>query len=203
MKSIVILAALSSAIAYADVHSEIMSDIEFQTEREITVETESGNIEINYSGMSYHYNSGVFLRNAQKASDMFPDFLESQGITNLSRCKDQEVNVYDVQSHVLNQNAVYETVNWSDSSRSQEYGRQLLGMYDRGASSSSPATIYVDVNLYTADRTRIISHEMYHFWHDQYCLSREEIDSEEMAKAFETFYRENVNDQKYRRPYLR
>ena len=203
MKSIVILAALSSAIAYADVHSDLMSNIEFQTERDITVETSSGDIEISYRGMSYHYNSGVFLRNAQKASDMFPDFLESQGITNLNRCKDQEVNVYDVQAHVLNQNAVYETVNWGDSSRSQEYGNQLLGMYDRGASSDSPATIYVDVNLYTADRMRIISHEMYHFWHDQYCLSRQNIDSEEMAKAFETFYRENVNDQKYRRPYLR
>jgi hypothetical protein len=203
MKSIIILAALSSAVAYADVHTDLMRNIQFQTEREIEFETESGDVEIDYSGMSYSYNSGVFLRNAQKASDMFPDFLESRGVAIPERCKDQQINVYDVTTEVLNQDAVYRTVNWGDSSRSQNYGERLLGMYDRGSASDSDATIYVDVNLYTMDRMRIISHEMYHFWHDQYCLSRKDIDSEEMARDFEAFYREHVNDREYRRPYLR
>jgi hypothetical protein len=201
MKSIIILAALSSAIAYADTHANIMRNVSFTTERSETYQTEAGELRIDYRGMSYEYNSNVFLHHAQRASRMMPDFLEQQGVTGLERCRDQSINVYDVETQTLNQNAIYETVNWGDPNRQGRYGSDLLGLYDKGDSARDPATIYTDIELYFPERIRIISHEMAHFWYDQYCLSTRDINSEELAQAFETFYRENSRNRKYGRPY--
>jgi nicotinamide mononucleotide adenylyltransferase len=200
MKKIILPALLSSAVAYADIHADMMSTVEFETTREVSLETESGDVSINYSGMSYEYKSKDFIRHAGQASDMFPDFLEASGVS-ATRCRTQEINVYDVETEVLNQERIRETVNWSDPNRTGRTNWNMLGLYEKGESSRVPATIYTDIRLYTADRMRIISHEMYHFWHDQYCLSRQGINSEEMAQAFETFYRENVYNPTYRRPY--
>jgi len=199
MKSIIIIAILSSTVAYADAYSDMMSDVEFKSHWTETLTTNAGDVEITYNGMSREYKQNVFFDNAQKASDMIPDFLSAKGITGLKRCKDKKINAYDVTTEVLNRQDIYETVNWEDPNRSSLHGGKLLGLYDVGDGRSDPATIYTDIDLYNPDRTRIISHEMAHFWYDQYCLDRKKINSEEMAQEFEKFYKENFNDRKYQR----
>ena len=200
MKKIILPALLSSAVAYADIHADMMNNVGFETTGQTTLETESGDVSINYNGMSYEHKSKDFLRHAEIASDMFPDFLDSKGV-NADRCRTQLINVYDVESEILNQGEIRETVNWNDPNRAEKADWNILGLYDKGESARDPATIYTDIRLYTADRMRIISHEMYHFWHDQYCLSSQNINSEEMAQEFEIFYRENVYNPTYKRPY--
>jgi hypothetical protein len=200
MKRLISLALLSSAVGYADIHSDLMRDVNFQTRSDETVETNLGDVEINYSGMSYEYNSKVFIGHTQKSSDVMRDYLISIGVTSHERCRDQSINVYDVEEEVLMSPQVYETIDWGDSSRSSSYGSRIAGLYDDTGPRTEPVTIYVDIDLFTTDRTRIISHEMAHFWHDQLCLSRQDIDTEQMAQDFETYYLERVNDRQYRRP---
>tara|TARA_B100000700_G_scaffold152886_1_gene169659 strand:- start:4156 stop:4767 length:612 start_codon:yes stop_codon:yes gene_type:complete len=203
MKALVSLALLSSAVAYADIHSDLMSNVQFRTQSTNIVESGTGNITVNYNGTRTDYNSRFFMERAQKSSDMMIDYLSSRGINDVSRCRTQSINVYDVESSILNTSDIYETVDWGDENRSSLYGSKMLGLFDNPAPGTGPVTIYTDIGLGYTDRIRIITHEMAHFWYDQLCLSRKGINSEQMAQDFENFYRENSRNPAYQRPYSR
>jgi hypothetical protein len=197
MKKVLLSSLLVSTVAYADIHTSLMEDVEFRESSESTYQTEMGSVTVNYRGMGYEYKRKEFLKSVVISGNMMPDFLEQIGI-NPNRCRTQSINAYDVDSGVLNQPRLYELVNWSDPNRSQLYGSTpLTGIYDRDNPGRDIVTIYTDVGMYNPERGSVISHELAHFWHDQLCLSSQ-INSEAFAQQFEDFYNRNKFNTKYR-----
>jgi len=197
MRKVLLLSLLASTVAYGDIHTALMENVEFRETSESTLQTEGGNVTINYSGMGYDHKRKEFLKTVIISGNMLPDFLSHLGIES-NRCKVQSINVYDVEQSVLNQPRLYELVNWNDSARTQFYGNSpLTGIYDRDNPGRDAVTIYTDVEIYNPERSLVISHELAHFWHDQLCLGSQ-INSEVFAQQFEDFYNSNKFNMKYR-----
>jgi|ETNvirenome_6_85_1030632.scaffolds.fasta_scaffold01906_6 hypothetical protein len=195
MRRIVTVAAMLLGTASADVHDDVTSRVRFNETFTRTINTDVGDIDIAYNGVSFgssdrqSYASRMYFSHVQGAADLIDDFATYRGIT-LQRCKDRDIRAFDVGPSVLEDERLHRLVNWNDPELAGGWGQQMTGLYTPSDDDSNRATIYTD--MYHPERSRIITHEVAHFLYDEFCLERARIDPERFAHDFEDYYESHI-----------
>ncbi|MDP6935541.1 MAG: hypothetical protein QGG40_21660, partial [Myxococcota bacterium] len=169
--------------AHAGAHENAMSSVLFKSRARLRVAVEPIDtaIDVHYQGMGDRDEANFTLDRLEGASHRFIRYLEDRGVE-ARPCRNHKLDLYDLDREVLN-----------DRERMSffSFESDIAGLYDSRYSQRGHSTIFLSQSLDRSERARTIDHEVAHYWHDMLCLSREGLDTEEIARDFEG-YSENM-----------
>ena len=168
------IASPSGADARSYGYDSLFNTAEFTFESSI----HSGNRTVVYHGTSQHRGEKI-LREASKMISLLPEFYPGLD----TQCKFTALHIYQIDHSTLNNREVMSFLPWS------QWGNlNIKGAYDSISAPRGTAAIFITSRDSGSHETRLVSHEITHYWQDTMCLRV----NEGKAYDFEVFYRERT-----------
>ena len=161
----------SGANARSYGYDSLLNATEFTFESSI----HSGNRTVVYHGTSQRRGEKI-LREASQMISLLKEFYPELD----RQCKFTDLHIYQIDHSTLNNREVMYFLPWS------QWGNlNIKGAYDSISSPRGTAAIFVTSRDSGIHETRLVSHEITHYWQDTMCLRV----NEKKAYDFEEFYR--------------
>jgi len=164
----------TSADARSYGYDSLLNVTEFTFESSIR----SGNRTIVYHGISQYRGENI-LREASQMISLLPEFYPNLD----KQCKFTDLHIYQIDHDTLNNREVMSFLPW------HLWGNlNIKGAYDSISSPRGTAAIFITSRDSGSRETRLVSHEITHYWQDTMCKKVNET----QAYDFEVFYRERT-----------
>jgi len=163
--------------AYADSneYDRLFGEVTFTVEETIL----SNDISITYHGKSLRLADKI-LSIAHNSIKILNKFYENE---NIKDCRVQNLHIYHINEKVLNNRKLMSFLDWSLWDNSN-----IDAVYDGTSFPAGSSAIFIRSDV-SSDYylSKLISHEMTHFWQYRKCMELNEYE----ASQFESFYRNN------------